>query len=482
MSNATSKASAYFRKSLWAIEIALLVGLVLGAVWWFAGGRLGRVRPYLFYFQPLVIGYALGRIHQLADQREHHSDPREPKGGGLPLALVHRTYSVDVHDPARDVGKQLRRVQPPERLLRDEQRLPDHRGGVLHLLEALGRGRPQPHRGEGRLHRVRGPEMLPVLARELIERHHPLPVAIEDAPDFSMTALRAPRLKRALLPLGLLPRLGVRDLREQTPRFRLPFEWQLVEHVQEAMIPAPLLLRLRKHRGQRTPDPEVTIADHHLRRRQPAPGEVPQDRRPALRRFPIAALDGEDHLLAVAQRGQHDEDRGLVLLEAGLHVHAVHPEVDDVEVLDHPGLPEFVLRLPARLEARDRGRRQRRAVAEQPAQGEIEVALGQPVQVQLRQQPADFLRAPFERRQQPALEAFTQPAHSRAPQGDRAVAQAQPPWLAEAVAVARNGIDTVAPFVPRTPEHAVHLFFPHPLQELLHALPREAFQRLPGRA
>src|SRR5437879_13291169 len=183
-------------------------------------------------------------------------------GGGLPLALVHRTYSVDVHDPARDVGKQLRGVETPERLLRDEQRLPDHRGCVLHLLEALGRGRPQPHRGEGRLHRVRGPEMLPALPRELIERHPPLPVAIEDAPDFSMTALRAPRLKRALLPLGLLPRLGVRDLREQTPRFRLPCERQLVEHVQEAMIPAPLLLRLRKHRGQRTPDPEVTIADH----------------------------------------------------------------------------------------------------------------------------------------------------------------------------------------------------------------------------
>src|SRR5438128_1809683 len=83
--------------------------------------------------------------------------------------------------------------------------------------------------------------------------------------------------------LGDLPRLGVRDLREQTPRFRLPFERQPVEHVQEAMIPAPLLLRLREHRGQRTPDPEVTIADHHLRRRQHAPGEVPQDRRPALR-------------------------------------------------------------------------------------------------------------------------------------------------------------------------------------------------------
>src|SRR2546426_45163 len=40
------------------------------------------------------------------------------------------------------------------------------------------------------------------------------------------------------------------------------------------MIPTPLLLRLREHGGQRAPDPEVTIADHHLRRRQPAPLEV----------------------------------------------------------------------------------------------------------------------------------------------------------------------------------------------------------------
>src|SRR5437870_4452262 len=41
-------------------------------------------------------------------------------GGGLRLALVHRTYSVDIHDPARDVGKQLGRVEASKRLLRDE--------------------------------------------------------------------------------------------------------------------------------------------------------------------------------------------------------------------------------------------------------------------------------------------------------------------------------------------------------------------------
>src|SRR5438034_6947874 len=110
--------------------------------------------------------------------------------------------------------KQLGRVQPPERLLRDEQRLPNHRGRVLHLLEAFGRGRPQPDRREGRLHRVRRPEMLPVLTRELVKRHHPFPVAIERAPDLGVAALGAPRLKRALLPVGVFARLRVRDLRE----------------------------------------------------------------------------------------------------------------------------------------------------------------------------------------------------------------------------------------------------------------------------
>src|SRR5438093_1626190 len=139
------------------------------------------------------------------------------------------------------------------------------------------------------------------------------------------------------------------------------------------MIPAPLLLRLRKHRGQRTPDPEVTIADHTFGGASP-------------RRY---------------NSGSTRPTSSVRRLNAGSS------------------------RLSKRsLSPRTRGRR--RVIV--------------------------------------------------------AVAQAQPPWLAEAVAVARNGIDTVAPFVPRPPEHAVHLFFQHPLQELLHALPREAFQRLPGRA
>jgi hypothetical protein len=42
---------------------------------------------------------------------------------------------------------------------------------------------------------------------------------------------RGPRLERALLPFGLLPRLGVRDLCEERPPLALQLLGQRVEHV-----------------------------------------------------------------------------------------------------------------------------------------------------------------------------------------------------------------------------------------------------------
>src|SRR5215471_3877094 len=64
-------------------------------------------------------------------------------GGDLLVASVHNTYSVDVDQTARDVGEQFGRIEPAEGFLRDQQRLPDHGRRVLHLLEPLGRGRPE---------------------------------------------------------------------------------------------------------------------------------------------------------------------------------------------------------------------------------------------------------------------------------------------------------------------------------------------------
>jgi len=83
----------------------------------------------------------------------------------------------------------------------------------------------------------------------------------------------------------------------------------------------------------------------------------------------------------------------LVLLQARLDVDGVRPDVHGLEVVQPPALPGLVLRLPTGLQRRDRRCRQRRPRPQQPPQGQIEVAVGQPVQVQLGQEPAHFLGA-----------------------------------------------------------------------------------------
>jgi len=121
--------------------------------------------------RPYCDGYARRRSCQ-----EVNEIRRGPSSRAASLTL-----SVDVDLAARDVREQLRRVEAPEGLLRNEQGIPDHGRRVLNFLE----------------------------------------------------------------PLGRIPLRRVADLRQQTPLFRLPRQRQLVEDVQEAMVPAPLLLRLR---------------------------------------------------------------------------------------------------------------------------------------------------------------------------------------------------------------------------------------------
>ena len=104
------------------------------------------------------------------------------------------------------------------------------------------------------------------------------------------------------------------------------------------------------------------------------------------------------------------------------------------------------------------------------------------MQVQLGEEPTDFLGAPLERRQQAALEALAHPTDPRAAQRDGAVAEAQPPRLPEAVAIADRRVDRGTPSIPTAGEQLVDFRFQHLLQELLHAVPRERFERLPGRA
>jgi hypothetical protein len=140
----------------------------------------------------------------------------------------------------------------------------------------------------------------------------------------------------------------------------------------------------------------MPVGDQQPRSPQATALEVTEHGRPALGGLAIAALDRQHHLAPVPQRGDQHEHRRLVLLQPGLDVDPVRPQVHRLEIVQPPASPRVVFGLPAGLQPRHRGGRQRRARAEQPAERQLEVALGQAMQVQLRQEPADFLGAPLE--------------------------------------------------------------------------------------
>src|SRR5439155_24242362 len=128
-----------------------------------------------------------------------------------------------------------------------------------------------------------------------------------------------PRLERPFLSLRRLARLGIRDLREQTPGFGSAPERQLVEHIDQAMVPTALLLASGNTAASAPQIPRCPSPITRFGAPRPAALEIAQDRTPAFGRLAAITLDGENHRLPVAQRRQNDEDRGLIFLDPGLH-------------------------------------------------------------------------------------------------------------------------------------------------------------------
>ena len=122
-----------------------------------------------------------------------------------------------------------------------------------------------------------------------------------------------------------------------------------------------------------------------------------------------------------------------------------------------------------------------RALAQQPPQGQVEVPLRQPVQVQLGQQPAHGLRAPLEQWQQPTLEPRRQPAHPGPADRERARHRTQPPGLAEPVPRPGRGVDGRPPLIAPPAQDLLHLFLQQLLQQPLDPLPGQRLQALPHR-
>jgi hypothetical protein len=70
-------------------------------------------------------------------------------GGDLLLGDVGLLHSIDIHDAGIYGREHLRRLEPPDGLLRDLEHVPDERGGRLPPLGALPRSGAQTDRGDG---------------------------------------------------------------------------------------------------------------------------------------------------------------------------------------------------------------------------------------------------------------------------------------------------------------------------------------------
>ncbi len=106
---------------------------VIAVAWYFCVGNYGTLHG--------LVDFLAGRGGALVNRCGKTS------GGFLLRDLVDRD-SIDIFGALVDVFHQLRCLQPAESLLRHQQHLPDHRLGVFHFLESLGRVRSQPKSGK----------------------------------------------------------------------------------------------------------------------------------------------------------------------------------------------------------------------------------------------------------------------------------------------------------------------------------------------
>src|SRR5258708_4969506 len=119
--------------------------------------------------------------------------------------------------------------------------------------------------------------MFPVLLWEGIEADHSFPVAIQKSAGFSSPLLFAPALELLLELLRLLAGLRIGDPGQDELGLALLLLGELIEDIDDSVIPAALLLGFGIHTGEAAPDPESAISNDELRSFQPTAFEITQD-------------------------------------------------------------------------------------------------------------------------------------------------------------------------------------------------------------
>ena len=162
----------------------------------------------------------------------------------------------------------------------------------------------------------------------------------------------------------------------------------LVQDVRGFVHPAALAARLGPHFLDRLPEAERAVGDHELgRRRKSAPLQVEEQFPPGLRTL-AHTVDQADEFLLAFRRGADDDQQALGgVLEPGLHVDAVDPEIDVALGREIALAPAHVLVRPGVLEPPDgRGREPAGVLAEQREERLLEVAGGDALEVEDRDQ------------------------------------------------------------------------------------------------
>src|SRR5580692_7824043 len=190
--------------------------------------------------------------------------------------------------------------------------------------------------------------MLPVLSREVVEGKQR--VAILDQALDSLVVFDAPSFDEGVergecILLGL----GHPNLLERTLGLRL----LALGH------PTALAARPRPHLLDRLPEADGTVGDRELgSHRKPPPFEVEEELFPRLRAL-AHAVDESDKFLFAFGRGADDHQQALRgLLEPGLHMDAVDPQVNVAFGREITLAPTRMLVRPGLLEPPD-GRRWR---------------------------------------------------------------------------------------------------------------------------
>jgi hypothetical protein len=231
-----------------------------------------------------------------------------------------------------------------------------------------------------------------VLGRKVVEGEQAVGVA-SDLGDGSWPLDAELAGERVDRPLGVGAVLGGEDLVQGSPGGLMDAGRERAEHISSLMHPAVLLAGVGEDRPQPSPQAQRAVTDHDHRRTHPAAAQIPQQLLPVLGGLP-GALGDRDQFLDAIRTDPDDHQRAQPAVgQPQGEVDPVGPAVHVVDLRQVPLRERRMLGLPLLDQPPHRRGRQPGGRPEELGERGHEIAGGQPVQVQQRQDLGD-LRTP----------------------------------------------------------------------------------------